>query len=158
MEEVKGGSTAAYELARRGAKVGLFEQKHLPRYKPCGGCLALKIDQILEPDFHPLVEKTVYGATFTFEGIDEFAVKSDRPIAYMVMRDRFDHFLAQKAQGAGADLLQGERVLDVADFPIIRNWYIVKRRGKRLSPAAEAFRRFVVDEAERFIRLPGREG
>ncbi len=46
------------------------------------------------------------------------------------------------------------RVLDVADFPIIRNWYIVKRQGKRLSPAAEAFHRFVIEEAERFIRLP----
>jgi glycine/D-amino acid oxidase-like deaminating enzyme len=27
-----GGSTAAYELARRGAKVGLFEQKSLPAF------------------------------------------------------------------------------------------------------------------------------
>lgn len=52
-----GGSTAAYELACRGIRVGLFEQKRLPRHKPCGGCLALKIDQILEADFHPLVEE-----------------------------------------------------------------------------------------------------
>ena len=51
-----GGSTAAYELARRGVKVRLCEQKGLPRYKPCGGCLSLKIDQIIEADFHPLVE------------------------------------------------------------------------------------------------------
>ncbi|MFQ5846526.1 MAG: geranylgeranyl reductase family protein [Candidatus Methylomirabilales bacterium] len=112
-----GGATAACELARRGVKVGLFEQKLLPRYKPCGGCLSLKIDQILEPDFHPLVEKTVYGATFTFEGLDEFRVKSKRPVAYMVMRDRFDHFLAQRAGRAGAEGRPGERVLDVADTP-----------------------------------------
>jgi flavin-dependent dehydrogenase len=51
-----GGSTARYELACRGVKVGLFEHKRLPRYKPCGGCLSLKIDHILDPDFHPLVE------------------------------------------------------------------------------------------------------
>ncbi len=43
-------------------------------------------------------------------------------------------------------------VLDVIDFPIMRNWYLVKRRGKRLSPAAEAFREFVLDRAERFVR------
>jgi 2-polyprenyl-6-methoxyphenol hydroxylase-like FAD-dependent oxidoreductase len=42
-----GGSTAAYEPASRGAKVALFEQQSLPRYKPFGGCLSLKIDQIL---------------------------------------------------------------------------------------------------------------
>ncbi len=110
-----GGSTAAYELARRGVRVGLFEQKTLPRYKPCGGCLSLKIDRILEPEFHPLAEKTVCGATFTFEGLDEFHVKSDRPVAYMVMRDRFDHFLAEKARQAGAEVRPGERVLEAGE-------------------------------------------
>jgi geranylgeranyl reductase family protein len=110
-----GGSAAAYDLARRGAKVALFEQSRLPRYKPCGGCLSLKIDQILESDFHPLVEKTIYGGTFTFEGFDEVHVRSDRPIAYMVMRDRFDHFLADKARRAGADLREGERVTAAAE-------------------------------------------
>lgn len=112
-----GGSAAAYELACRGVKVGLFEQKRLPRYKPCGGCLSLKIDQILEPDFHPLVEQTVYGATFTFEGLDEFRVRSKRPVAYMVMRDRFDYFLAEKARRVGAEVHPEERVLEVAERP-----------------------------------------
>ena len=109
------GTTAAYELARRGVSVILLEQKTLPRYKPCGGCLSVKIDAILEPDFHDLVERTIYGATFTFEGLDEVRARSDRPVAYMVMRDRFDHFLAKKAQAAGARLLTGERVLDVKE-------------------------------------------
>jgi DNA-binding transcriptional LysR family regulator len=37
-------------------------------------------------------------------------------------------------------------VLDVEDFPIMRHWYVVHRRGKRLSAAAEAFKRFVLQE------------
>ena len=37
--------------------------------------------------------------------------------------------------------------LDVADFPIMRHWYVVHRRGKRLSAAAEAFRQFVLQAA-----------
>jgi len=110
-----GGATAAYELARRGLRVALFEQKTLPRYKPCGGCLSLKIDRILDLDLRPVVERTVYGATFTFEGLDEFHVRSERPVAYMVMRDRFDHFLAQQARQAGAEVHEGVRVLDAAD-------------------------------------------
>jgi len=110
-----GGATAAYELARRGLRVALFEQKALPRYKPCGGCLSLKIDRILELDFRPVVERTVYGATFTFEGLDEFHVKSERPVAYLVMRDRFDHFLAQQARQAGAEIHEGVRVLDATE-------------------------------------------
>jgi len=109
------GASAALELARRGARVGLFEQYQLPRYKPCGGCLSLKIDRILEPDFHSVVEKTVYGASFTFEGVDAFSAASDRPVAYMVMRDRFDAFLAEKARAAGAQLLAGEHVHEVAE-------------------------------------------
>ncbi len=44
-------------------------------------------------------------------------------------------------------------ILDVEDFPIMRHWHIVQRSGKRLSPVAQAFKQFVLDEAEQFIRL-----
>lgn len=37
--------------------------------------------------------------------------------------------------------------LDVEGFPDRRQWYLVYRRGKRLSPAANAFREFVLNEA-----------
>ena len=37
--------------------------------------------------------------------------------------------------------------LDAEGFPDLRKWYLVWRRGKRLSPAARAFRDFVVAEA-----------
>jgi DNA-binding transcriptional LysR family regulator len=38
------------------------------------------------------------------------------------------------------------KVLDVRSFPIKRKWYLVHRRGKRLSAAANAFRDFVLKE------------
>lgn len=38
-------------------------------------------------------------------------------------------------------------VLDVAGFPIQRQWFLVYRKGKRLSPSAQAFRQFVLTEA-----------
>lgn len=37
-------------------------------------------------------------------------------------------------------------VLDVDSFPIVRHWYVVHRKGKRLSPAAQAFRAYVLQE------------
>ena len=46
------------------------------------------------------------------------------------------------------------KILDVEDFPIMRQWYILQRKGKRLSPAAREFKKFVIEEAARFIRLP----
>lgn len=44
-------------------------------------------------------------------------------------------------------------ILDVQDFPIKRHWHIVQRSGKRLSPVAQTFKQFVLDEAVQFIRL-----
>jgi len=39
------------------------------------------------------------------------------------------------------------RVLNVESFPIQRYWHIVIRKGKRLSPVAQAFRDFVRQSA-----------
>ncbi|MFZ5580244.1 MAG: LysR family transcriptional regulator [Pseudomonadota bacterium] len=39
--------------------------------------------------------------------------------------------------------------LDVEGFPILRHWYLVHRQGKRLSPAAQAFRDYVLEEGAR---------
>ena len=39
--------------------------------------------------------------------------------------------------------------LDIRGMPIMRRWYVGHRRGKRLSPTAQAFRQFVLDEGAR---------
>jgi len=41
--------------------------------------------------------------------------------------------------------------LDVAELPIMRHWYVVHRKGKRLSGAAEAFKNFMLKEAQALI-------
>lgn len=43
-------------------------------------------------------------------------------------------------------------LLGVEGFPVMRNWYVVHRRAKRLSPVAAAFKRFLIDEGEPLIR------
>jgi DNA-binding transcriptional LysR family regulator len=49
----------------------------------------------------------------------------------------------------GLELEMGRlTVLDVEDFPIRRQWYVVHRSGKRLSQAAQAFREHVLTEAQ----------
>ncbi len=42
--------------------------------------------------------------------------------------------------------------LDVESFPILRQWFIVNRSGKRLSAVATQFRDFVKTEASLFVR------
>ncbi|MED5407567.1 MAG: LysR family transcriptional regulator [Pseudomonadota bacterium] len=39
--------------------------------------------------------------------------------------------------------------LNIKGMPIKRRWYVGHRRGKRLSPTAQAFRQFVIDEGAR---------
>lgn len=43
-------------------------------------------------------------------------------------------------------------VLNVEHFPIHRYWHIVMRKGKRLSPIAREFKRFVMAEAPKFVK------
>lgn len=40
-------------------------------------------------------------------------------------------------------------ILDAEHFPIVRHWYIVHRKNKRLSGAAQAFKKFLLEEAEK---------
>ena len=42
-------------------------------------------------------------------------------------------------------------VPDIEDLPLAKRWYIVNTLAKTLSPAAEAFRYFMLEEAERFL-------
>jgi len=42
-------------------------------------------------------------------------------------------------------------VLNIAEFPIMRQWFVVHRQGKRLSAAAEAFRKFLLEEAGNIV-------
>lgn len=55
----------------------------------------------------------------------------------------------------GLELVAGRLlVLPVEGFPIMRHWYVVHRRGKRLSPAAEQFRNFVIAESPSLVEYP----
>jgi len=42
-------------------------------------------------------------------------------------------------------------ILNAEAFPILRHWYVVHRKGKRLSPVAQAFREFVLTEAPKLL-------
>jgi len=42
-------------------------------------------------------------------------------------------------------------ILDVEDFPIMRHWYLVHRKEKRLSPITQAFKDFVLNEGRNLI-------
>ncbi len=107
------GAVAAAALCRGGLTVLGFDKDAHPRYKVCGGGLSARIDRLLEPGFKSVVEQTVNGVQFVYRGQDPLLIESSQPIAYMVMRDRFDHYLVQQAIHAGAELRTGEGVVEI---------------------------------------------
>jgi molybdate transport repressor ModE-like protein len=53
-----------------------------------------------------------------------------------------------------SELAAGELcVLDVQGFPLLRQWHLVQREGKRLGPAARAFSEFVFTETKQAAQL-----
>ena len=45
-------------------------------------------------------------------------------------------------------------LLNVEGFPILKDWYVVHREGKRFSAAAQAFKEFVLTEGTKLITVP----
>lgn len=111
------GAVAAATLCRGGLSVLGFDKDVHPRYKVCGGGLSARIDLLLEPGFKSVVEQTVTGVQFVYRGQNPLLIESPQPIAYMVMRDRFDHYLVQQAIQAGTELRANEGVVEITqDF------------------------------------------
>ncbi|MBI3353336.1 MAG: FAD-dependent monooxygenase, partial [Nitrospirae bacterium] len=110
------GSSAAYYLARKGLSVLALDREKFPRHKPCGGCVSSKAERFLDADFKSVVDKIVNGAVFSFKGKGKIEFRDDSsPVGYMVSRKEFDAYLVRKAKGAGAKVVEGERVLKVEE-------------------------------------------
>ena len=107
------GSTAARQLARAGARTLLLEKARHPRYKACGGGVPPRAIALLDRSIKPVIEDVVQGIEVSHLGGRRFVKRSTDPLAYMVMRDRFDALLLEWAGEAGADVREGETVRDV---------------------------------------------
>ena len=98
------GAIAARRLAAAGARTLLLEKQSLPRYKACGGGVPARAEALLGIPIAPVVEDTVDAIEVSRFGATWFRKRSPRPLASMVMRDRFDAYLADAATAAGAEL------------------------------------------------------
>lgn len=105
-----GGSTAAYRMARGGARVLLLDRASFPRDKPCGGGLTGRALKSLPIDVTPVVEDAVDHVDLRLRFRASTSHAFDEPLALMTQRRRLDHHLAQEAARAGADFRDGTRV------------------------------------------------
>ena len=109
------GSVLAYLLAKRGLDVLILEKATLPRYKTCGGGVTWKALQNLPFDVSSVFECKAVGGVVTYAGQQLLKVEVGWPVAWLVMRDKFDHYLVQQAVHAGAVLMEGISVLNVEE-------------------------------------------
>lgn len=107
-----GGATAAYFLGEAGKRVLVLEKETLPRYKPCGGGLSLRMLEAMFPfTFEPVVESRVKTVTFAL-GRREITLSVPAGSVVMVMRDKFDTYLLARAR---ATVRQGAAVRQVTE-------------------------------------------
>lgn len=78
-------------------------------------------------------------------------VSSNETIKQAVMADMGISFISSHT--VGLELAAGKLViLDVVGLPIIRDWYVIHLRDKRLAPIPAAFRAFLLEHGARIIQ------
>jgi geranylgeranyl reductase family protein len=104
------GSTAAFRLARAGARVLLVDRARFPRDKPCGGGLTYRALRLLPFSVAPVVEEEVDVFELGLGYRRRFVRRTQEPLVVMTQRRRLDAFLVEQAREAGAEFRDGARV------------------------------------------------
>ena len=100
------GAAAAYHLSASGHRVLMLEAEAMPRRKPCGGGMAASVQRWFPFDLTPAVDQVIEQVRFTWCLDDPVTavLPGDSPF-WIVQRSRLDHYIAQQAVAAGAELM-----------------------------------------------------
>jgi geranylgeranyl reductase family protein len=104
------GSTAAYRLATRGARVLLADKARFPRDKPCGGGLTMRAVRQLPFSVDPVVEDRTMRVRLGLDFTRRVERRMDEPLVLMTQRKRLDAYLVERAANAGAEFRDGVKV------------------------------------------------
>ena len=122
------GSTAAYQLAKRGRSVLLLEKCTLPRYKPCTGAVAPSIADWLDFDITSAIDHKLRRIRYTWQLDDpiEAELETDEPM-WIVRRDIFDQCLIDQASKSGVTVKDNLPVIAI-EFKD-KAWTVTTQRG-----------------------------
>jgi DNA-binding transcriptional LysR family regulator len=85
-----------------------------------------------------------------FRARETLEMSSNETIKQAVMAGMGIAFLSTHT--IGLELRAGRLVLlAVNGLPVMREWYVIHRRGKRLGPAAQAFKSFLLERGAALI-------
>jgi geranylgeranyl reductase family protein len=111
-----GGSTAAWRLARAGARTLVLDAATFPRVKLCAGWVTPTVlaDLDLEPAAYSHTIQP-FDRVALAVGDAEHETRWDRTASYGIVRAEFDTFLLRRAEAAGAEVREGARVRGVRE-------------------------------------------
>lgn len=104
------GAYLAYLLSQKGLSVLLLEKERLPHSKTCGGAISPRVINLMQFDLSSVIEDFIHTAVFTHQLKRPVAIKTEKPIVYMIKRERFDVFLIDRAKETGAIVQEDVRV------------------------------------------------
>jgi geranylgeranyl reductase family protein len=109
-----GGSTAAWRLARGGARVLLLDAARFPRPKLCAGWVTPAVWRALEidPARYPRTIQPFSDATIELDG-EVLETSWDEIASYGIVRREFDEHLLRRAESVGAVVREGMRVTGI---------------------------------------------
>jgi geranylgeranyl reductase family protein len=100
------GTILAYELAKRGVRVLILEKEKLPREITCAGGITVRAASLIPFDISVVAEDVIYGSRLSYHQKPRAVRKYPQPLAYMVTRSIFDHWLAGQARAAGVTIAE----------------------------------------------------
>lgn len=128
------GSTAAYLLSKAGLNVLVIDKSKFPRKKLCGGLITYKTVRLLERVFGETADNLRQLGIINYEsdrykiyGRKRLITERNFEIPFrFIDREKYDNHLLQKAQQAGASLVEGDgvKVIDILKNSIktLRGW------------------------------------
>jgi geranylgeranyl reductase family protein len=115
------GSTAGYILSKSGQRVLLIDKNTFPRGKVCGGLITYKTVRILERVFGLTVKSLSEKGIIDYEA-GSYEIRSKNSVIAsgkyripfrFINRYRYDDFLLSMAREAGAEVIEGDRIVSL---------------------------------------------
>lgn len=102
---------AAKAVAERGHSVTVYEKGPLRREKPCGGAVAGRVKREFDLDPHDKFWDRVFTGLFLCSPQGKtVTLQGEESRGFLVMREKFDHYLVEKAHKAGAHFVENTHV------------------------------------------------
>jgi len=125
-----------------------------PDHPLCNQSKTVSLDRLFQYDF--ILRESSSGTRRAFE---RFLAAEGRSLKSNMEMNTNDAIKQSVAEGLGLgivsihtvanELEQGSlKIINASGFPIQRSWYLVQRKGRRLSPLSERFKEYIIEQAQ----------